>query len=265
MEKTKRLIAAEKLREQVEDKERKLQNVISDERKEITEKIKRFYGYMVKWVVKAGELVPRLINVSADVNAIREKAGSDSSLVGDFIVETIKDKANGQKIEFLINDFKKDRKFPQILDDDVVYAAIRNLHRDKRVVIQGERGKWYIDEVPRDLEPTFFVFDPKFAPSEVVEAPVGGAPEGPEVEITEPTVKRREKKLLSLRGNSPRVILSQVEMKTRDSDVVKIFKVAYQFRRDLTKQEIMKLIKQLPQEEADLEGEVEIWREEDEG
>jgi len=265
MEKTKRLIAAEKLREQVEDKERKLQNVISDERKEITEKIKRFYGYMVKWVVKDGELVPRLINVSADVNAIREKAGSDSALVGDFIVEAIKDKANGQKIEFLINDFKNDRRFPQILDDDVVYAAIRNLHRDKRAVIQGERGKWYIDEVPRDLEPTFFVFDPKFAPSEVVEVPVEGFPKGPEIGITPPTVERREKKLLSLRGNSPRVILSQVEMKTRDSDVVKVFKVAYQFRRDLTKREIMRLIKQLPQEEADVEGEVEVWREEDEG
>ena len=68
-----------------------------------------------------------------------------------------------------------------------------------------------------------------------------------------------------MRGNSPRVILSQVEMKTRESDVFKLFKVIYQFKRDLTKQEIMKLIKLLPAEEADMEGEVEVWREEDEG
>lgn len=268
MEKTKRLIAAEKLRGQVEDKEGKLQKVIADERKEIKEKIERFYGYMVKWVAREEELVPRLINVSADVNAIRDKAGSDAALVGDFILEEIADKANGQRIEFLINDFKKFRKYPLILDDDVIYTAIAKLHRDKRVVLQGERGRWYIDDVPRDLEPSFVVFDPKYAP-EVTVTPEIGVPEEEEVEVgegREPTaVERRQRKLLDLRGNSPRVILSQVEARTRESDIFKHIKLTYQFRRDLTKKEIMKLIKQLPQEEAEIEGEVELWREEDEG
>ena len=266
MEKTKRFIAAEKLRGQVEDREGKLQRVISDERKEITEKIERFYGYIVKWVAREDKIVPRLINVSADVNAIRDKAGSDASLVGDFILEEIKDEASGQRIEFVINDFKKFRKYPLILDDDVVYAAIRNLHRDKRVVIQGERGRWYIDDVPRDLEPRFVVFDPKFAP-EVIVSPEPGVPEEKEAEVGregEPAVERREKKLLDLRGNSPRVILSQVEARTRESDIFKLIKLTFQFRRDLTKQEIMRLIKQLPPEEADIEGEVELWREKDE-
>jgi SpoVK/Ycf46/Vps4 family AAA+-type ATPase len=266
MEKTKRLIAAEKLRGQVEDGEGKLQRIISDERKEIAEKIERFYGYMVKWVVREDKLVPRLINVSADVNAIRDKAGSDASLVGDYILDEIKDVASGKRIEFVINDFKKFRKYPLILDDEVVYTAIRNLHRDKRVVIQGERGRWYIDDVPRDLEPRFVLFDPKYAPTEVIEVPEHGIPEGeivgPKEVIEEvPTVERREKKLLDLRGNSPRVILSQVEARTRESDIFKSIEVTYQFRRDLTKQEIMKFIKQLPHEEADIEGEVELWRE----
>jgi len=266
MEKTKRLIAAEKLRGQVEDREGKLQKVISDERKEITEKIERFYGYMVRWVAREDKLVPRLINVSPDVNAIRDKAGSDASLVGDYLLEEIKDEASGKRIEFVINDFKKFRKYPPVLDDDVVYTAIRNLHRDKRVVIQGERGRWYIDDVPRDLEPSFVVFDPKYAP-EVIVSPEPGVPEREEAEgeEREPTVERRQKKLLDLRGNSPRVILSQVEARTRESDIFKLIKLTYQFRRDLTKQEIMKLIKQLPPEEADIEGEVELWREADEG
>lgn len=267
MEKTKRLIAAEKLRGQVEDREGKLQKVIADERKEIQEKIERFYGYMVKWVAREEELAPRLINVSADVTAIRDKAGSDAALVGDFILGEIADKANGQRIEFLINDFKKFRKYPLILDDDVIYTAIAKLHRDKRVVLQGERGRWYIDDTPRDLEPSYVVFDPKYAP-EVTVGPEPGVPEEEEAEVgeEEPTaVERRQRKLLDLRGNSPRVILSQVEARTRESDVFKHIKLTYQFTRDLTKQEIMKLIKQLPQEEAEIEGEVELWREEDEG
>ena len=93
-------------------------------------------SYMVKWVEREKELVPRLINVGADINAIREKVGSDASLVGDYICEEIKEKADGQRTELLINDFKKFRRYPQILDDEVIYTAIRNLHRDKRVVIQ---------------------------------------------------------------------------------------------------------------------------------
>jgi len=273
MEKTKRLLAAEKLmhREQVEDKEGRLQKIISEERKEIADRISRVYGYMVKWVQREEELVPRIINVSSDISAIRGKAGSDPSLVGDFIVDIVKDKANGQRIEDLIRDFKKFRKYPQILDDDVVYSAISNLLRDKRVILQGERGKWYIDETPRSLEPSYVLFDPKFAPIEIeeekegeeeVEEELGGleGPEGPEG----PQVERRERKLLDLKGNSPRVILSQVEARSSETDIFKSIKIMYQFERNLTKREIMKFIKQLPSEEAIIEGEVELWREVDE-
>jgi len=268
-EKTKRLIAAEKLKGQVEDRERRLQKVISDEVKEIAGKIKGFYGYMVKWVEREMELVSRLINIGADVNAIREKAGSDASLVGDYICEELKEKADGQRIELLVNDFKKFRRYPQILDEEVVYTAIRNLHRDKRVVIQGERGKWYVaDETPRSLEPSFVMLDPKYytsseegrKPPAVAEG--GGEGFGGGERPTE--VERRERKSLDLRGNSPRVILSQVEARSREKDIFKEITTTYKFKRDVDKQGIMKFIKQLPQEEADIEGEVVLWREKDE-
>ncbi len=273
VEKTRRLKAAEKLKGQAEDREKRLQKVISDEEKEIAGKIKGFYGYMIKWVEREKELVPRLINVGADINAIREKAGSDASLVGDYICEELKEKADGQRIELLINDFKKFRRYPQILDEEVVYTAIRNLHRDKRVVIQGERGKWYVgDETPRSLEPGFVILDPKYytpytppegggKPPAVAEG--GGEGFGGGERPTE--VERRERKSLYLRGNSPRVILSQVEAKSREKDVFKEITTTYKFKRDVDKQGIMKFIKQLPQEEeVDIEGEVVLWREKDE-
>lgn len=269
IEKTRRLLAGENLQGQIEDREKKIQKLVTEEREQIAEKIRASYGRIVKWVAREKELVPRLINISPDISAIREKAGSDSSLVGDFILQEVKDKAEGIRLEFMINDFKKFRRFPQILDDEIVFSAIRNLHRDKRLVIQGDRGKWYIDEMPRTLEGSFVIFDPKYAPSEeVFEMETGEIQESEEqireegyTEEKEIEVERRQKKLLHVRGNSPRVILSQIEARTQEKDLFTEINIKYQFAKELSKQEIMKFIKQLPQQEAEIEGEVELWRE----
>lgn len=267
VEKTRRLIGAQKLQTQVEDKERKLQKLITDELKESSEKIKGLYGYMLRWVVRGEELALRKINVIADADVVREKAGSDASLVGDCILEEIKDKADGQRIELLINDFRKYRKYPMVLDSEAVYKTITTLQRDKRLITQGERGRWYIDETPKSLEPGYSVFDPQYAPVEVekeAEEEEGEHVEGQKLEEEITGVERRERKTLDLKGNSPRVILSQVEARTRGSDIFKAVNIRYQLKRDLTKEEMMKFIKQLPQEDADIEGEVELWRERDE-
>lgn len=268
-EKTRRFLAGERLLGQVEDKDGKLQKLLSEERGQIKDMIKGSYGRIVKWAVKEKDLVPRLINVLPDISVIREKAGSDSSLVGDFILQEVKDNVEGIRLEFLLNDFKKLRRFPQILDDEVVFTALRNLHRDKKIVIQGDRGKWYIDEIPKTLEISFVIIDPKYAPQYVINGTEVGEireseerreedefPGGREVEV-----ERTEKKLLKLEGNSPRVILSQVEARTQEKDLFTEISVKYQFAKELSKQEIMKFIKQLPQEEAEIEGEVELWRE----
>jgi len=176
LEKCRRLIAAENLSGHEEDKEGKLRETINQEKRDIVAKIKDLFGEMVKWIERENEIIPRTMPVSADVNDIRERAKGDASLVGDCICDKIKDKPEGESIERIINDFKKFRKYPQILDDDAVYNAIRNLHKDKRVVIEGERGKFYVDEWPRTLEPEFVLLDPKFY------VPSGGPEpnEGPE-------------------------------------------------------------------------------------
>jgi len=272
LEKGKGLKAAENLRKQVEDEEGKLEKIIQEERKDIADKIKNYYGYIVKWTEHEEKLTYRLINVSTDINAIREKARSDPGLIADFIVEKTKDKPSGIRIEELINDFKKYRKYPFILDDETVYLSIRNLHRDKRVIIQGERGKWYINESPRSLEPSFVVIHPKYAPevekkSEVFEE-TGEMETGEVSKIEndpEVTVERKEKKELSLTGNSSRVILSQIEARTSEKDKFEEISVKYRFKQKLSKQEIMKFVKQLPhQEECEIGAEIILWREKDE-
>lgn len=274
LKKGRRLKAAENLMEQVKDEKGKLKRIIQEERKSIADKIKAYYGYIVKWVEREGELTYRLINVSPDVNAIRGKAQSDPELIADFIVEEIEDKPSGIRIEELTNDFKKYRRYPFILDDETIYTAIRNLHRDKRVVIQGERGKWYIDESPRSIEPSFVVIHPKYAPE--VEKEAGISEEGEEVGVEageipeiegeiEVVVERKEKKELSLTGNSPRVILSQIDARTSEKDEFEEISVKYRFKQKISKQEIMKFVKQLPhQEECEIEAEIALWREKDE-
>ena len=274
LEKGKRLKAAENLMKQVKDEEGKLRKIIQEERKSIADKIKDYYGYIVKWVERDCELTYRLINVSADINAIRDRARSDPELIADFIVKEIEDKPSGIRIEELINDFKKYRRYPFILDDETIYTAIRNLHRDKRVIIQGERGKWYIDESPRSIEPSFVVIHPKYAPEVEKESEV--SEEAGEVEVEageiseiegepEVTVERKEKKELSLTGNSPRVILSQIEARTSEKDEFEEISVKYRFKQKLSKQEIMKFVKQLPHhEESEIEAEITLWREKDE-
>ncbi len=273
LEKGKRLKAAENLMEKVKDEEGKLRKIIQEERKSIADKIKACYGYIVKWVERGGELTYRLINVSADINTIREKARSDPELCADFIVNEIEDKPGGIRMEDLINDFKKYRRYPFILDDETIYSVIRNLHRDKRVIIQGERGKWYIDGSPKNIEPSFVIIHPKYVPEIEKEPEVSEdrevevkADEIPEMEgIPEITVERKEKQELSLSGNSPRAILSKIEAMTSEKDEFEEISVKYRFKQYLSKQEIMKFVKQLPhQEECEIEAEIILWREKDE-
>jgi len=273
MEKGKRLMAAENLMKQVKDEEGKLRKIIQEEKKGIADRIKTYYGYIVKWVERGGELTYRLINVTPDINTIREKAKSDSGVIADFVVNEIEKRANGIRIEDLINDFKKYRRYPFILEDETIYTVIRSMHRDKRIIIQGERGKWYVDESPRSIEPSFVILHPKYAPvvesrPEVSEESVKGVVEGPISVEGEPEVtveERKEKKELSLAGNSPRVILSQIEARTSEKDEFEEISVKYKFKYKLSKQEIMKFVKQLPhQEESEIEAEVILWREKDE-
>lgn len=276
MEKGKRLKAAENLMNQVKEEEKeKLRKIIQEEKKSITDKIKKCFGYIVKWVEHEGELTYRLINISADINDIKEKTKNDPGLCADFIVKKIEDKPNGVRIEELLNDFKKYRKYPFILNEEMIYTAIRILHKDKRVIIQGERGKWYIDESPRSLEPSFVVIHPKYAPE--IEKPeiLGEFEEVKETsEIYVPgiesksiveKVERKEKKELLLSGNSPRVILSQIEARTNEKDEFEEILVKYKFKQKLFKQKIMEFIKQFPhQEECEIEAKIILWREKDE-
>lgn len=281
LEKGKRVIASENLMHSVKDEGGKLRKIIQEERRAIAEKISPSYGYIVKWALHNGEIEHRLINVKANINDILEKAKVESGVIEDSIVKVLETEPKGKRVEELIEDFKKQRKYPLIQDDETISATIEKLFEDKRVIVEGERGKRYIEETPGTIDPSFVVIHPKFV--EEVEQPEEEQPQEEKKEFEMPkdfawtaesvriakspvVIERKEKCTVPMKGNSPRVIVSQIEARTNEKDEFEELTVRYRFKRRLTKQDVMKLVKLLPQqeEEVDLEVEAILWREKDE-
>jgi hypothetical protein len=110
------------------------------------------------------------------------------------------------------------------------------------------------------------IFDSKYVPSsedgkEEIEDEKEDKPEisGEETLFT---TQRKERKEIALEGNSPRVILSQVEARTSEKDEFEEITITYKFSTKLSKQDIMKFIKQLPsQENTKIKAGVILWRE----
>lgn len=281
-EKTKRVIAAERIKSETSNKadETELSQHIEEEIKEIAERIKTVYGLIVKWTEYNNTLTYRLVTTSAEINTIKEKIESDSGVYGEYIIKAIEDKPDGIKVERLVEDFKQNRRYPFIIEESVIYNAIRNLHRDKKLIIEGERGKFYIDDSPRTIEPDYIIISPKYVPiqpGKVVEGGLQGQPKGggyvgeggtsPGVTSGEPTsVEKKEKATVSVQGNSPRSLLSSFENKASEKDEVEEISLRFKFKRRLTKKECMTLLKQLPtvdNVDIDIEGEIGVWREKD--
>jgi len=278
-EKTKRVIAAERIRSQTNNKaeEAELRQHIEEEMQEIAERTHAAYGLIVKWVEHNDELTYRFINTTAEINTIKEKIGSDAGVCGEYILKAIEDKPDGIKVDLLVNDFKKNRKYPFILEESVIYNAIRSLHRDKKLIIEGERGKFYIDDSPRTIEPDYVILSPKYAPVQSGQPAVGETPDHPEGEygavgttseggagVGPVSVEKKEKVKVSVQGNSPRNILNQFESRTSEKDEVEEISLRFKFKRRLTKEECMKLLKQLPtvdNVDIQIDGEIGVWRE----
>jgi len=278
-EKTKRVIAAERIKSQTNNKteETELRQHIEEETQEIAERTKAAYGLIVKWVEHNDALTYRLINTTAEINTIKEKVENGAGGCGEYIIKAIKNKPDGIKVDLLVKDFKKNRKYPFILEESVIYNAIRNLHRDKKLIIEGERGKFYIDDSPRIIEPDYVILSPKYAPvqpGKVVEDGSQGQPKGgeyggeggtiPGAPQGEPSVEKKEKVKVGVQGNSPRNILNQFESRTSEKDEVEELSLIFKFSKRLTKKECMKFIKQLPagdDVDIQIEGEIGVWRE----
>lgn len=257
LEKTKRIVAGKRLMGRIEAEKHKLKELVEEEKAELVKRLKEMYGRWISWSPEKepGKVSLRKIPVRADINDVKSKIGTDKTYIAEKVADEIKGRESGVKVEFLLNDFKKFRRLPILLDDEVFYGAIRELYRDQRIVIEGDRSMFYIYPKPIDqIRDEYTIHDPRFIPedellpqTERLEIEVGKREEGIGFEEVTPRVERRaEIVYIDVEGNSPRVISSNVEARmNQKTDTVKGIQLIYSLP-SLNKEEIMDFIESLP-------------------
>jgi len=277
-----RVLGAENLRGKVDDENGELDKIIQDERRELRNELRDRYGSWVKWSQDSdGGLRMRKKSVTADVQDVKNKVGRDKAYVGEKIVEEVRDFENGIAIESMLNDFHQFRRMPVLLDRSVFASALGQLFRDEKIVLEGDRGKFYAkhkgDRLP-DLDDELTIHHPDNldevvyteSREEVTETTgttetetatdgqktittsTPGANEGVTEsdtgsDETETTVATEtETKTLQFEGPSSRVLRSQAESRVNgDTDTVSSLDVSFDVD-SLTKEPLIELIEQLP-------------------
>lgn len=269
IEKSKRVVAARNLVGRVEDEEGKLKELIREEKKEIIDSLKEKYGYWVKWSPEAEkhEVDIVLKPVRANIEDVREKIETDESLVEEKIMDKIKGKEEGVKVGRILKDFKKLRKLPLLSSNNIFYNLVRRLCGEK-IVIQGERSKFYTDREPTEIKDDYVLIDPQYVPPSKLgpeEGEPGTTKPAGKAVGKPPTPKPEEKaKIISrdAEGNSPRVILSKLEPRLNEkTDTISEISLTYS-GREFSKEEVIEFLKNLPDGES-ITARLEVKRRED--
>lgn len=139
-----RVLGAENLQGKVEDEKGELGKIIRDERRQLRNELEDRYGNWIKWSEDPrGGVRLRKKSVIADVDDVRDKVGRDKTYVGEKIIKEVENTENGISLDSMLNDFRQFRRMPVILDRSVFTSALSKLYRDKKVVLEGDRGKFY--------------------------------------------------------------------------------------------------------------------------
>jgi len=297
-----RVLGAENLKGKVEDEQGELRSLIRDERRELRNELEDRYGKWVKWTEdsRTDDLRMRRINVKPSVSDVEDKVGADKTYVGEKILDEVEDAENGITVGSMLNDFHQFRKMPVVLDDEVFYGAVRKLHRDEKIVLEGDRAKYYVAEhgdYPPEISDELTIHHPDRLPSSVFEEeddkPVttgeggsttigaGGDDNETNTTLTGSTTTsagstttttttddddegtpETETIVVKLEGNRARVLKSQAESRVnKDSDTVSRIELSYDVD-DLSKSDLTEFLGQLPDADQ-INAEVVIERETD--
>lgn len=173
LRKTARVLGAENLQGKVDDEKDELGRIIRDERRELTNELEGRYGKWVKWGQdSSGELRMRRISVNADINDVRAEVGHDKTYIGEMIESEVEGTENGIRVESMLNDFKQFRRMAVVLDDSTFYSAVRKLHRDGKIVLEGDRSNYYVAEkgdYPSEITDNLTIHHPDHLPDYVFE------------------------------------------------------------------------------------------------
>lgn len=173
LRKTARVIGAENLQGKVDDEKDELGRIIRDEKRELKNELESRYGQWVKWSQDpSGNLRVRRKSVSADVNDVRSKVGTDKTYIGETIQSEVEDSENGIRVESMLNDFRQFRRMPVIVDEPTFYSAVAQLHRDGKIVLEGDRSNYYVadkGDYPNEITDELTIHHPSNLPDYVFE------------------------------------------------------------------------------------------------
>ena len=280
-----RVLGAENLQGRVDDEQGELRKIIRDERRELRNELEDRYGNWIKWSEDPeGGVRMRKKSVIADVDDVKDKVGRDKTYVGEKIFDEVEGAENGISLDSMLNDFRQFRRMPVILDKGVFTSALSKLYRDENIVLEGDRGKFYAahksDPLP-DLDDGLTIHSPANLDEAVYtktdttttstgteqegettstagasggqQTIGGGTSSGSEVGTTvgrdgdgQSITAQTETKRVTLEGPSARVLRSHAESRINgDTDTTTHIDLSYDVE-DLSKEELIELIEQLP-------------------
>jgi len=257
-EKTKRVIAANNLKNRLDEKKSEIDKVLREEKQELKGAIKEKFGYWIKWSSQGSGHEVNAIKrpIDPDIREIREEIRTDKSLIQKKIWKEVEGQSNGKKVGTILNDFKKMRKHPLIDDENNFYTAIKQMAGEK-VFVQGERGKIYRDRAPNEIKDDYALLDPEYAPSPEIEEDeekqsLEDLDDDGEIPTPEPGPEKEIKAFSQdARGNSSRAIHNQFEMALNEKkDSVEKLHLDVEFEGK-TKEELLEIIENLPKTDAE--------------
>jgi hypothetical protein len=271
-----RVLGAENLRGNVDDGG-ELASIIRDERRELRNELEDRFGKWVKWSEgpNGDGIRMRRIDVTADVDDVKDKVGRDKTYVGEKIREEVADAENGIAIASMLNDFKQFRRMPILLSDEVFYSAVSQLYRDEKIVLEGDRANFYVPQKsdalpdltddltihhPDNLDDSIFEEEPEPEPSSENEGE--GESSSENNDTTALTQKPETKAVFSkpdstdsvtvstevikLEGNSARVLRSMADSRINgEKDETTHIDLSYDVD-NLSKDELVEFLEQLP-------------------
>jgi hypothetical protein len=259
--KAKRIASASSLMSRIDDPEGDLKSLIRNERKDLANSLRNRFGRLIRWKGEedTDQLRLRQIPVQPSVADVRDKIGTDRSYIADHILSEIRKTEGGRRVESLLNDFRRFRRLPVLLEDEVFYGAIRNLYQDKRIIIEGDRAKMFVPgqhAAPKQITDDLTLHHPTYIPDHIINPPQQGQEEEDEKEIIdlgfevdgETTIDRKVVvEHIPIEGNSPRSVLSMMEARiNQEKDRVRRIKVVFEFKEKLTKEKALDFIEELP-------------------
>jgi len=252
IDKARRIIGGEEIKEDVsEERAAKVQTIIDEELEELVERIKARFGFWHKVSVMVSEgpegqrlkkEAVRKIQVEAGTASLLERAVSDIARVKEKVLDVLQARGpKGLRADLLYGDFYTIRRYPTVSDGAQVTAALKELCKAEHLYIEGHKGRNFFGETPYGLDEQSraMLYHADFA--QVERGPAGeaekvtviyGEGRAPGVTAREPALEQAiegieptparivEQKRLEEGGRHPRTVAGKFEATMRESDVV---------------------------------------------